>query len=299
MKLPELKLGRSSGGSGSPPGPGGLKPPKFLADLYADLRDRRLLPLVALLLVAIVAVPFLLGGKSEEEPLAVPPVATAPPSSHADFSVVPAARSLREPRQRLGYREARDPFKTESIEAPSEPSGASETSEGTSSESGTPAAEAPAEEVIVPPVEIPSESSSSSETTHKTTTKTQVVVKNQVIGYGIDGRLGFTGHIKPQTEIAPMTKLPNAKHPVIVYVGPNDDKTGAVFLMTNNVSAFYGGGSCKLGGQVCQLLELKTGKSATFAYGYGEARYKVSLRRVVPLVSSEKVEAEVTKKHGE
>ena len=47
-----------------------LKVPDFLRDLYYDLRDRRLLPLVALVIVAIVAVPFLLGGGSKEEPVA-------------------------------------------------------------------------------------------------------------------------------------------------------------------------------------------------------------------------------------
>ena len=37
-----------------------LKAPKFLADIYADLRDRHLLPLVAVLAVAIVVVPIAL-----------------------------------------------------------------------------------------------------------------------------------------------------------------------------------------------------------------------------------------------
>ena len=36
-----------------------LKVPAFVSDLYYDLRDRRLLPLVGFVLVAIVAVPFL------------------------------------------------------------------------------------------------------------------------------------------------------------------------------------------------------------------------------------------------
>ena len=44
-----------------------LKVPPFFADLYYDLRKRGLLPIVGLILVAIVAVPFLLGGGSEEE----------------------------------------------------------------------------------------------------------------------------------------------------------------------------------------------------------------------------------------
>ena len=38
-----------------------------VTDLYYDLRERRLLPLVALVLVAIVAVPFLLSSGSEPE----------------------------------------------------------------------------------------------------------------------------------------------------------------------------------------------------------------------------------------
>ena len=52
LKMPDLK---------------NVKVPRFVTDLYQDLVDRRLLPLVALILVAIVAVPFLLGG-SEEPP---------------------------------------------------------------------------------------------------------------------------------------------------------------------------------------------------------------------------------------
>jgi hypothetical protein len=44
-----------------------IKVPPFLSDLYWDLHDRRLLPIVALLVVAIVAVPFLLGGGGSEE----------------------------------------------------------------------------------------------------------------------------------------------------------------------------------------------------------------------------------------
>src|SRR5262249_54010042 len=44
-----------------------VKVPDFLLDIYYDLRERHLLPLVALLIVAIVAVPFLLGGSSESD----------------------------------------------------------------------------------------------------------------------------------------------------------------------------------------------------------------------------------------
>ena len=43
-----------------------MKVPPFLTDLYYDFRERRLLPLIGLVVVAIVAVPFLLGNGSEE-----------------------------------------------------------------------------------------------------------------------------------------------------------------------------------------------------------------------------------------
>ena len=49
----------------------------MLKDLYRDLRDRRLLPVVIALAVAIVAVPFLLGGGSEPVPPTAPAAATS------------------------------------------------------------------------------------------------------------------------------------------------------------------------------------------------------------------------------
>ena len=46
-----------------------LKVPDFALDLYYDLKERHLLPLVAILLVAVVALPILLSsGSSEAEP---------------------------------------------------------------------------------------------------------------------------------------------------------------------------------------------------------------------------------------
>ena len=94
-----------------------LKVPPFLVDLYWDLRDRRLLPLVALVVVAIVAVPFLLGGGSEE--LAPPAFCghrdvaapTREAAEAASLTVVQAKPGLRDYRKRLAGRKPTDPFK--------------------------------------------------------------------------------------------------------------------------------------------------------------------------------------------
>ena len=91
----------------------GIHPPAFVEDLYYDLKDRRLLPLVALVIVAIVAVPFLLSGESEAPEvhagLAGGGAATGSGSRSA-LTVVRAEPGLRDYRKRL-HRKPSDPFK--------------------------------------------------------------------------------------------------------------------------------------------------------------------------------------------
>lgn len=90
-----------------------VRPPAFVEDLYYDLKDRRLLPLVALGIVAIVAVPFLLSGGSDKPearaPLTHGPAATGS-STDASLTVVRADPGLRDYRKRL-HRKATNPFK--------------------------------------------------------------------------------------------------------------------------------------------------------------------------------------------
>ncbi len=293
MKLPDLKtklpkLSRSRGPSrGATP-----KVPKFATDLYADLRDRRLLPLVALLAIAIVAVPVVLAGRSDEGAGPPPaPIAGASSVSPASFSVVPATTSLRDYHRRLGYREARNPFdrpqegSSSSAAATEEGAESSSGSEGTSQESGE-------AEVSEPP-----SSESSSSGSGETSTPTHVVVENQVIGYEIDAKAGFvsSGPVGAHKGISPMTRLPSKKNPLVLFVGPSNDKKTALFLMTENVTAFYGHGTCVLKQATsCQLLALKPGQSATFADGYGEARYKLYLKKIVAVEGTREAAATIT-----
>lgn len=89
-----------------------LKPPAFVADLYYDLRDRRLLLPLALVLVAIAAVPFLLGGSDSELPPAPPAGAgvVTEQGASASLAVVEATPGLRDYEKRLGNRTPSDPF---------------------------------------------------------------------------------------------------------------------------------------------------------------------------------------------
>jgi hypothetical protein len=93
-----------------------LKVPPFLGDLYYDLRERRLLPILALAVVAVIAVPFLLGGDSEEEEAvsgsgSAGVIAGASGTQASHFTVVESKPGLRDYRKRLARRSPTDPFK--------------------------------------------------------------------------------------------------------------------------------------------------------------------------------------------
>jgi hypothetical protein len=265
LRLPKLGGGRISAPKTS------IKAPKFATDLYGDLRDRRLLPLIALLLVAILAVPFLLGGDDEEAPPVATPAQSSNPadSTSASFSVVPAEPGLRVPDKRLGYRQARDPFQRP-VRTQKEPSGDS----GSGSSGGSTATGAAA-------------TTPSNGAAQTNTTKTNIVVESDVTDWGIDIRSGFVdGPEKDRSNLPAMTSLPNEKNPAVVFVGLSGDRQGAMFLMTSEVTAYYGKGKCAVDKQACQLLELRPGQAATFAIGYGQTRYKIFLKRIVALVET-------------
>ncbi|MGH2937973.1 MAG: hypothetical protein ACRDPE_07630 [Solirubrobacterales bacterium] len=94
-----------------------MKVPKTLVDLYQDLRDRHLLPLVALLVVAIIAAPIMLSEKGDDQPTdATLPTASArhvPPLGSPEGSrltVVKVDPGIRNPRKRLAGRREKNPF---------------------------------------------------------------------------------------------------------------------------------------------------------------------------------------------
>jgi hypothetical protein len=99
-KGPEVKLPKSLSD---------VKVPGFLRDIYYELDERHLLPLVIVLLVAIVAVPIALGEKVEPASTA----GVAPETESAATSSVVVAKSLpglRNYHRRLKGLRAKDPF---------------------------------------------------------------------------------------------------------------------------------------------------------------------------------------------
>lgn len=309
---PSIDIGRPSLRGSSIKGPSLKRPkalskgpeirmPRVVTDLYADLRDRHLLPVVVLLIAAIVAAPILLGNKGEKkEPTAVAPIAGEEGAAAGDssFTVVPAARDLRSPSKRLGHRQALDPFRIDKEAAaanssePSEAGGGSKASStgageeaagGSSSSSGGGTTTSTTETTVV---------ESSPSTPEQTTTPGNVTVQVDVTGYTAVIKAGdVPGEPAEQREVAPMAKLPSKNEPLVVFTALTPDDKRALLLMTSRVTGYYGDGHCTVDKQACQMLELQVGKSATFSYlsGGEEKRYKVVLEKIQPVLSKAEV----------
>jgi hypothetical protein len=293
-----------------------LKMPPFLVDLYWDLRDRRLLPLVALVLVAIVAAPFLLSGGSEKEapPLAGAASAVAEPASESStLTVVEAKPGLRDYRKRLARRSPTDPFKqrytapvvTSHLQTQSSTvttasiSSTSSSSEATTVSSET-ATTAPSGS---PPNASPSKPSSSGggdeAQPHLTYFTFAIDVKVSLVpgGEASSSQVsnsqtsnGEGGSDKPsewtiRRGVEPATPLPGKKAPVITYMGAIHNAKTALFLVSSEVTSMFGDGNCLSGTDTCQLLGVEAGIPETLVYGYNQNRLKIEVLKIEPVVT--------------
>lgn len=285
-----------------------LKVPTALRDLYLDLRDRRLLPLIALILIAIVATPFLLGGGGNPAEPNLGPAANAP-AEEASLTVLPAEPGLREPSKRLAGLAAKDPFRPH-YTAPVFNKGAaptSETSSGTSTSTSTSttttntAPESGSVEGGASPAPAPapessggggsagggggSEGHSTEEVPHGGTLYTlAVTVEVTRIETKPDGSLDKKGPTTYKEVLAP-TPLPGEKTPVITYLGMGSKHHEPLFLVSNEVTAIFGETKCVSGAGTCQLLVLEKGFPVTFVYGDNNVRYKINLLEAKPVLN--------------
>lgn len=265
-----------------------IKVPEALQDLYYDLKDRHLLPLVALLIIAIVAVPIALGQSGSDEPeadaSAEAAIATASLAQGGSGELVAKATpGLRDYRKRLNRMESEDPFAQQFDTVEGE--GGSDGSAG----GGTESAETPSL-----PVDEPSSPSLSPPVDGDGEPDPEQL---QYFSYAIDVRIvpgsspdweGGSGKPQVRRNLPELTMLPSRDTPAIVYMGSTKDGKKAVMMVSSNVEAIFGDGKCALGSDSCQLLLMEPGVPTTFVYG-GEGRtFKIELLKV-HLVETDKL----------
>ncbi|HEV7563038.1 MAG TPA: hypothetical protein VGO24_06005 [Solirubrobacterales bacterium] len=280
-KGPELKLSE-------------IKVPGFLRDLYWDLRDRHLLPLAAILLVAIAVIPIAFGQSTEAPPPSAGAAEDAAISSavarNAGQLVAKSTPGLRDYKRRLQHLRAKDPFKQKYSGAPE---GTSATPSPSPSEVESPESSPSSS---APEPLTPSEPSSESETGNE---GAPVPGKGELtyFSYAIDVRVvpgggqessGEGGKATVRRNLPELTMFPSRKTPAAIYMGSTKDGKKALLLISSNVQAIFGDAKCVLGSETCELLALEPGLPETIVYGGAGKTYKIELLKI-HLVESEKL----------
>lgn len=273
-KGPELKL------------PKEVKVPDFLLDLYYDLRERHLLPLVAVLAIGIVAVPIALSDSAGPDPGAIATPSAVLPGA-TDLVVAKAAPGLRDYRRRLEGRVARDPFvqqySKEEIDAgggaaaPAESTGfvpgdeSSVSIEATSTPSGS-------------TTDVTVDSLAGGKTTADVETKTKFAADTvDVRIVAVDsGEEPEASKAEPTVhrKVRELTMLPNRDTPVAIFMGASSDGKKALLLVSSDVQSVFGDGRCVVGSQVCQLLALEEGLPQTFVYGPQGRTFRIEILKI-------------------
>jgi hypothetical protein len=269
----------------------------MLNDLYRDLRDRRLLPVVIVLGVAIVAVPFLLGGGSDGQ-VATAPVSTSdvPDGGAASLSPVVLADvpGLRDYKQRLSRFNRRDPFQQQMTGTDTAQGG-----KGNLKETGSTLDSVSSSSTSTASTSSSTSSGSTTTSTDSSSTDTGVPPDSGHPGHGsgkpesrlvvttIDVRVGRAGETKVLKGVESLQFLPGSKRPVVQFVQGDSDGTHAAFVVSRDVTRSEGDGNCDPGRNDCQFLLMAKGDTQTFVYGTAEESYRLQLlaihRELVPV----------------
>lgn len=277
LKGPEIKLPQLKGSKH-------LKVPQILADLYRDLDERHLLPVVAILVVGIIAIPLLLNGSSESasETAAVEAGASAsaaPSTDRASLVVAKSTPRLRDYERRLGHLQAKDPFKPHYTSGGDEAT-ASSTAETTASTETT-------TESTTTTVET--EGAGTGGETAPNTVPDPNNPNVTFFSYAIDVRVVpvSSGEGKPSEaeptvrhKLPPLVMLPSRDTPALTYIGPSRDGKKAIMMVSEDVISLFGDSPCILGSQNCQLLALEPGLPETVVFGPKGRTYRIELLKI-------------------
>lgn len=262
-----------------------VKAPKFLTDLGRELHERRLLPLIALLVVAIVAVPIALS-KSTPQPSGggktLLGAALTAKASH--LTAVPDNPGLRDYHRRLDGQKATDPFEPQD-------SGSSPATQSAPSESSG------AETAIAASAPESAGAAESGGANGATTTSGEIAVPPQIetkyFTHAIDVRVvtstpGATSSAKSKPVVRhglpTLTPLPGRKAPAVIFMGADDGR--ALLTVSADVRPAGGGGRCIfVSAGICQLMLLKPGQVEAFSYGEGGHTVRIKLLKIELVVT--------------
>jgi hypothetical protein len=232
----------------------------LLRPIWQDLRSKRLWPLAAVLLVAIVAVPVVLSSSSGSPVVAPPPAAPAPVSNG-----LPAVNETAVPASSAPTGNARDPFAGTAGNAaapptttttlpgtPTSPSGSTAPTPGTGPISGG----------TVPPVTTPSGGQTPGQPTIPLPKPKQAVPalrsdQSYAVSLAITQSTGGLDTLHPLERLTP---LPSAQQPLLVELGVLKGGSRVLFAVQPG-TVVSGKGTCIPGRIDCEILSLAQGQT--------------------------------------
>lgn len=255
-------------------------PMSFFRNVYADLVERRLLPLAALLVLALVAVPLVL---AKSMPAA--PIASAAPAPRLNIPSSQAAVSLLSPetKGRLAGLKINNPFVQRRVArraappvhaasgatgaGPATASSSGGTSTGSSSPSSAPSSSGgpSTSGASAPSPSSPSSTSSPSPAAQHKAVK-PVKHAGEPTRYRVPVvvlRFGHAGERGSRSTLDSLASLPRGHTPVVVYLGMLTDGKTAEFFVASHVKA-QGDGSCRPSRRSCQIVRLRAGQVEFF-----------------------------------
>lgn len=262
--------------------------PESIQNLLRDLRDRRLLPLVVALLVAIVAVPIVLHKGSEpspSNPVTAADVAAAARGGGAEITqpvVLTDVHGIRDFHKRLRHLQARNPFKSQLPPAP-KPKKSGGGKSGSSGSASTTGGSAPATSSSSSSSSSSSTGSTSTTTTPQggTTTTPKTKTHRYVYRWEIDVKVSVPGK-KPKKKdgVKQLAFVPGDSHPVLEFIRGDMNETKAMFVVSRQVGETKGEGRCAPSHDDCQFLLMHVGDRHTFKYEPNGLTYRIKLTGV-------------------
>ena len=220
----------------------------FALDLWDDLRDKRLWPIAAALLVAVVAIPLFVMKPAEEATPGAPPP-SARPSTPATPAVQVEDQTVDD--SRLEVFGKKDPFRPPAKVL--KPAKSTATASGSAAKAG-PSPTAPVKSGSSAG-SAPAPKSGSGGTTTPSVPKT--LARPKTYTYVIDLDFGREGHVRRRRGVKRLTILPSSTHPVAVFLGVTATSKRAVFLLNPSFDQ-RGQGTCRPSKTTCTFLYLGT-----------------------------------------
>lgn len=260
----------------------------LLLDIAHDLRSKRLWPVAAVLVIAIIAVPVLLlgGGSDAELP---PPVAVAP-SPQSQLPTVRVSETPEGGSSKLGEFTKHNPFKPSSkagLEDSEEAAGGGSAGAGNGQPEAASAAPAPQPDAAPAAKEPKAEKAPKAEKVAKSDsapapvdTQPIKVDKNaakskservdpQVVVYKADLAYGKAGQVKRHNGVEPLTIFPRSSR-LFQFSGIDGQGRSVFAVLHPGLIAEKGEGQCTQVADRCTVLRLKEGEERSFRNADGD-----------------------------